>query len=74
MSAPRARSAYCVSISVLWRDRQRHLTPSCGWLTSTAERTVGPASMIVGGIDTQTRNLRTKSAKPRHGRTVPPQR
>ena len=35
---------------------QRHLTPSCGGLTTTAERTVGPAWMIVGELDTQTRN------------------
>ena len=37
-------------------NRQRHLTPSCGGLTPTAERTVGPARMIVGELDTQTRN------------------
>src|SRR5258707_15310459 len=28
-------------------NRQRHLTPSCGGLTPTAERTVGSARMIV---------------------------
>jgi hypothetical protein len=33
-------------------NRQRHLTPSCGGLTPTAERTVGPARMIVGELDT----------------------
>ena len=27
---------------------QRHLTPSCGGCTPTAERTVGPARMFVG--------------------------
>ena len=37
-------------------NRQRHLTPSCGGFTPTAERTVGPARMIVGELDTQTRN------------------
>ena len=37
-------------------NRQRHLTPSCGGLTPIAERTVGPARMIVGELDTQTRN------------------
>jgi hypothetical protein len=37
-------------------NRQRHLTPSCGGLTPTAERTVGPARMIVGELDTQTQN------------------
>jgi hypothetical protein len=30
--------------------------PSCGGFTPTAERTVGPARMIVGELDTQTRN------------------
>src|SRR4029078_2838557 len=39
-------------------NRQRHLTPSCGGLTPTAERTVGPARMIVGELDTQTRNYK----------------
>ena len=39
-------------------NRQRHLTPSCGGFTPTAERTVGPARMIVGELDTQTRRLR----------------
>ena len=28
-------------------NRQRHLTPSCGGFTPTAERTMGPARMIV---------------------------
>ena len=37
-------------------NRQRHLTPSCGGIAPTAERTVGPARMIVGELDTQTRN------------------
>jgi transposase len=37
-------------------NRQRHLTPSCGGSTPTAERTVGPARTIVGELDTQTRN------------------
>jgi hypothetical protein len=37
-------------------NRQRHLTPSCGGCTPTAERTVGPARTIVGELDTQTRN------------------
>jgi hypothetical protein len=37
-------------------NRQRQLTPSCGGFTPTAERTVGPARMIVGELDTQTRN------------------
>jgi len=37
-------------------NRQRPLTPSCGGLTPTAKRTVGPARMIVGELDTQTRN------------------
>ena len=37
-------------------NRQRHLTPSCGGVTPTAERTVGPARMIVGELDTHTRN------------------
>jgi hypothetical protein len=37
-------------------NRQRHLTPSCGGFTPTAERTVGPARTIVGELDTQTRN------------------
>jgi hypothetical protein len=37
-------------------NRQRHLTPSCGGFIPTAERTVGPARMIVGELDTQTRN------------------
>ena len=37
-------------------NRQRHLTPSCGGFTPTAERTVGPARMIVGELDTHTRN------------------
>ena len=37
-------------------NRQRHLTPSCGGIAPTAERTVGPARMIVGEPDTQTRN------------------
>jgi len=27
-------------------NRQRHLTPSCGGFTPTAERTVGPARTI----------------------------
>jgi hypothetical protein len=35
-------------------NRQRHLTPSCGGSTPTAERTVGPARTIVGELDTQT--------------------
>ena len=35
---------------------QRHLTPSCGGFTPTAERTVGPARTIVEELDTQTRN------------------
>lgn len=43
-------------------NREPHLTPSCGGLTPTAERTVGPAGIIVGELDSQTRNLRTKSA------------
>ena len=38
-------------------NRQRHLTPSCGGFTPTAERTVGPARTIVGELDTQTREL-----------------
>src|ERR1700724_369748 len=37
-------------------NRQRHLTPSWGGFTPTAERTVGPARTIVGELDTQTRN------------------
>ena len=37
-------------------NRQRHLTPSCGGSTPTAERAVGPARTIVGELDTQTRN------------------
>jgi hypothetical protein len=37
-------------------NRQRHLTPSCGGSTPTAERTVGPARTIIGELDTQTRN------------------
>ena len=37
-------------------NRQRHLTPSCGGFTPTAERTVGPARTIIGELDTQTRN------------------
>src|SRR3954467_3489422 len=37
-------------------NHQRHLTPSCGGFTPTAERTVGPARTIVGELDTQTRN------------------
>src|SRR5271167_1192753 len=37
-------------------NRQRHLTPSCGGLTPTAERTVDPARMIVAELDNQTRN------------------
>ena len=37
-------------------NRQRHLTPSCGGFTPTAERTVGPARTIIGQLDTQTRN------------------
>ena len=31
-------------------NRQRHLTPSCGGFTPTAERTVGPARMIVESL------------------------
>jgi hypothetical protein len=31
-------------------NRQRHLTPSCGGLTPTAERTVGPARMIAESL------------------------
>src|SRR3984957_14788424 len=37
-------------------NRQRHLTPSCGGFTPTAERTVDPARTIIGELDTQTRN------------------
>lgn len=37
-------------------NRQRHLTPSCGGFTPTAERTVGPARTIDGELDTKTRN------------------
>src|SRR6185295_12316299 len=37
-------------------NRQRHLTPSCGGFTPTAERTVDPARTIFGELDTQTRN------------------
>src|SRR6202167_2772778 len=37
-------------------NRQRHLTPSCGGFTPTAERTMGPARTSVGELDTQTRN------------------
>jgi hypothetical protein len=37
-------------------NRQRHLTPSCGGFTPTAERTMGPARTGVGELDTQTRN------------------
>ena len=39
-------------------SHQPPLTPSCGGFTPTAERTVGPARMIVGELDThtQTRN------------------
>ena len=37
-------------------NRQRHLTPSCGGFTPTAERTVGPARTIAEELDTQTRN------------------
>ena len=37
-------------------NHQRHLTPSCGGFTPTAERTVDPARTIVGELDTQTRN------------------
>jgi hypothetical protein len=37
-------------------NRQRQLTPSCGGIAPTAERTVGPARMIVGELDTRTRN------------------
>src|SRR6202011_265658 len=44
-------------------NRQRHLTPSCGWLTPTAERTVGPARMIVGELDSQTRNFCARGAQ-----------
>jgi hypothetical protein len=36
--------------------RQRRLAPSCGGHALTAERTVGPARMIVESLDTQTRN------------------
>jgi hypothetical protein len=36
-------------------NRQRHLTPSCGGSTPTAERTAGPARTIVGELNTQTR-------------------
>jgi hypothetical protein len=32
-------------------NRQRHLTPSCGGLTPTAEKTVDRARMIVGELD-----------------------
>src|SRR5258705_7625125 len=31
-------------------NRQRHLTPSCGGFTPTAERTVGPARMILESL------------------------
>ena len=31
-------------------NRQRHLTPSCGRCTPTAERTVAPARMIIGDL------------------------
>jgi hypothetical protein len=31
-------------------NRQRHLTPSCGGLTPTAERTLGPARMILESL------------------------
>src|SRR6185295_5312225 len=31
-------------------NRQRHLTPSCGGFTPTAERTVDPARMIVESL------------------------
>src|SRR3979490_2625387 len=37
--------------------RQRPLHPPRGGSAPTAERTVGPARMIVGELDTQTRNL-----------------
>ena len=36
---------------------QRHLTPSCGGFTPTAERTVVPARMIIGELDTKTRKI-----------------
>ena len=42
--------------ALMARNRQRHLTPSCGGSTPTAERTVDPARTIVGELDTQTRN------------------
>jgi len=31
-------------------NRQRHLTPSCGGLTPTAERTVGPARISLESL------------------------
>jgi len=49
-------------------NRQRHLTPSCGGFTPTAERTVGPARMIVEsltarpGIREHYRGVKRKSA------------
>src|ERR1700682_6805810 len=50
----------CASVrratAIATANRQRHLTPSCGGIAPTAERTVGPARMIVGELDTQTRN------------------
>src|SRR6478736_9209388 len=45
-------------------NRQRHLTPSCGGFTPTAERTVDPARTIVGGLDTQTRNSENRHRRP----------
>jgi hypothetical protein len=41
-------SEWTTAIATL--NRQRHLTPSCGGLTPTAERTVGPARTIAESL------------------------
>src|SRR6516162_138195 len=43
-----ARVRWTTAIATL--NRQRHLTPSCGGLTPTAERTVGPARTIAESL------------------------
>ena len=51
---------FCASVrratAIATLNHQRHLTPSCGGIAPIAERTVGPARMIFGELDTQTRN------------------